>query len=218
MDRTGRMGESNPVFRGNQKAWRFTNQGTKGKAEPHWTVRRSLQRKFNIWETVKTAWLSFDAINNTETLDLEEFRGAYCIGGIDLSITTDLTCASLLFMHRGSDKKYIHQMYWLPADRLQERVQQDKIPYDKWFERGLLRLCSGNTINYSDVNSMVHGNRAAIWTVPGVGVLWQLFRTVLCGRNTNAWLYNGALHTGLKNAFPAYVDVRRRLAGAQGQL
>jgi putative phage terminase, large subunit len=65
-------------------------------------------------------------------------------------------------MHRGSDKKYIHQMYWLPADRLQERVQQDKIPYDKWFERGLLRLCSGNTINYSDVNSMVHGNRAAI--------------------------------------------------------
>ena len=110
-----------------------------------------LCKEFNIRETVKTAWLSFDAINNTETLDLEEFRGAYCIGGVDLSITTDLTCASLLFMHRGSDKKYIHQMYWLPADRLQERVQQDKIPYDKWFERGLLRLCSGNTINYSDV-------------------------------------------------------------------
>ena len=42
-------------------------------------------------------------------------------------------------------------MYWLPADRLQERVQQDKIPYDKWFERGLLRLCSGNSINYADV-------------------------------------------------------------------
>ena len=112
-----------------------------------------LCKEFNIRETVKTAWLSFDAINNTETLDLEEFRGAYCIGGVDLSITTDLTCASLLFMHRGSDKKYIHQMYWLPADRLQERVQQDKIPYDKWFERGLLRLCSGNTINYSDVTA-----------------------------------------------------------------
>lgn len=110
-----------------------------------------LCKEFNIRETVKTAWLSFDAINNTETFDLEAFRGAYCIGGVDLSITTDLTCASLLFMRRGDDKKYIRQMYWLPADRLQERVQQDKIPYDKWFERGLLRLCSGNTINYSDV-------------------------------------------------------------------
>ena len=112
-----------------------------------------LCKEFNIRETVKTAWLSFEAINNTETFDLEAFRGGYCIGGVDLSITTDLTCASLLFMRRGDDRKYITQMYWLPADRLQERVQQDKIPYDKWFERGLLRLCSGNTINYSDVTA-----------------------------------------------------------------
>lgn len=63
-----------------------------------------LCKEFNIRETVKTAWLSFDAINNTETFDLEAFRGAYCIGGVDLSITTDLTCASLLFMRRGDDK------------------------------------------------------------------------------------------------------------------
>ena len=112
-----------------------------------------LCKEFNIRETVKTAWLSFEAINNTETFDLEAFRGEYCIGGVDLSITTDLTCASLLFMCRGDDRKYITQMYWLPADRLQERVQQDKIPYDKWFERGLLRLCAGNTINYSDVTA-----------------------------------------------------------------
>ena len=112
-----------------------------------------LCKEFNIRETVKTAWLSFDAINNTNTFDLEAFRGAYCIGGVDLSITTDLTCAGLLFMRRGDDTKYIRQMYWLPADRLQERVQQDKIPYDKWFERGLLRLCSGNSINYADVTA-----------------------------------------------------------------
>ena len=110
-----------------------------------------LCKEFNIRETVQSAWLSFDAINCTDTFDMEEFRGAYCIGGIDLSITTDLTCASLLLMKRGSDRKYIAQMYWLPADSLQERVKRDKIPYDKWFERGLLRLCAGNSINYSDV-------------------------------------------------------------------
>ncbi|WP_455759477.1 terminase large subunit [Cloacibacillus evryensis] len=112
-----------------------------------------LCKEFNVRETVKTAWLSFDDINNEETFSLEDFRGAYCIGGVDLSITTDLTCASLLFMKRGDDTKYITQMYFLPADRLQERVQQDKIPYDKWFERGLLRLCTGNSINYSDVTA-----------------------------------------------------------------
>ena len=110
-----------------------------------------LCKEFNLRETVQSAWLSFDAINCTDTFDMEEFRGAYCIGGVDLSITTDLTCASLLMMKRGSDKKYIAQMYWLPADSLQERVKRDKIPYDKWFERGLLRLCAGNSISYSDV-------------------------------------------------------------------
>ncbi len=112
-----------------------------------------LCKEFNVRETVKTAWLSFDDINNEETFTLSDFRGAYCIGGVDLSITTDLTCASLLFMKRGDDTKYITQMYFLPADRLQERVQQDKIPYDKWYERGLLRLCTGNSINYSDVTT-----------------------------------------------------------------
>ena len=30
-----------------------------------------LCKEFNIRETVKTAWLSFDAINNTETFDLD---------------------------------------------------------------------------------------------------------------------------------------------------
>lgn len=110
-----------------------------------------LCKEFNIRETVQSAWLSFDAINCTDTFDMEEFRGAYCIGGVDLSITTDLTCASILMMKRGSDRKHIAQMYWLPADSLQERVKRDKIPYDKWFERGLLRLCAGNSISYSDV-------------------------------------------------------------------
>ena len=112
-----------------------------------------LCKEFNIRETVKTAWLSFQDIDNAATFDIEEFRGRYCIGGVDLSITTDLTCASLLFMRRGEDTKYIQQMYWLPADCLHERVKIDKIPYDKWYGRGLLRLCAGNSIDYSDVTA-----------------------------------------------------------------
>jgi phage terminase large subunit-like protein len=112
-----------------------------------------LCKEFNVRETVKTAWLSFDDINNESVFSLDDFRGAYCIGGVDLSITTDLTAASLLFMKPGDSKKYVTEMFWLPADRLQERVKQDKIPYDRWFERGLVRLCTGNTINYSDVTA-----------------------------------------------------------------
>ena len=44
-------------------------------------------------------------------------------------------------------------MYWLPSDNLRDRVKIDKIPYDQWYSRGLLRLCEGNCINYSDVTA-----------------------------------------------------------------
>ena len=44
-------------------------------------------------------------------------------------------------------------MYWLPRDNFEKRVQQDKIPYDKWLRRGLLRLCNGNSISYGDVTA-----------------------------------------------------------------
>lgn len=112
-----------------------------------------LTKDFNVRDTVHSAWLTFDDINNEETFDLEQFRGSYAIGGADLSITTDLSCATLLFVDPETEKRYVHQMYWLPKDSFEERVEHDKIPYDKWLDQGLLRLCNGNSINYGDITA-----------------------------------------------------------------
>lgn len=112
-----------------------------------------LVKDFNIRDTVSTAWLTFDDINNESTFDISRFKNCYAIGGADLSITTDLTCATLLMMDKITQERFILQMYWLPRDNFETRVQQDKIPYDKWLERGLLRLCNGNSINYGDVTA-----------------------------------------------------------------
>ena len=110
-----------------------------------------LTKDFNIRDTLSNAWLTFDDINNTETFNIEDFRNCYAIGGADLSITTDLTCATLLLMDKDTQKRYIHQMYWLPSENFEQRVKLEKIPYDIWLKRGLLRLCNGNSINYGDV-------------------------------------------------------------------
>ncbi|WP_257132272.1 terminase TerL endonuclease subunit, partial [Bacillus wiedmannii] len=112
-----------------------------------------LTKDFNIRDTIKSAWLTFDDINNEETFDIEQFRNCYAIGGADLSVTTDLSCATLLFVDKDTQKRFIHQMYWLPRDSFEKRVQMDKIPYDKWYEKGLLRLCNGNSINYGDITA-----------------------------------------------------------------
>lgn len=111
-----------------------------------------LVKDFNVIQSIGAAWLTFDDINNDETFDIKDFKGQYAIGGADLSITTDLTCATLLLMDQN-EKRYVTQMYWLPRDNFEKRVQEEKIPYDKWMEQGLLRLCDGNSINYSDVTS-----------------------------------------------------------------
>ncbi|MCD9067282.1 terminase large subunit [Staphylococcus pasteuri] len=110
-----------------------------------------LTKDFNIREVANNAWLTFDAINNKDTFNIKDFEGRYAIGGADLSVTTDLSCATLLFVDPETETRYVHQMYWLPEDNLYKRVHEDKIPYDKWYEQGWLRLCRGNTIDYSDI-------------------------------------------------------------------
>jgi phage terminase large subunit-like protein len=112
-----------------------------------------LCKDFNVRDTVAGTWLTFDDINNADVFDLEDFRGCYAVGGADLSSTTDLTCATLIFMRPGDDKKYVHQHYFLPSEYLGKRVKEDKIPYDKWRDRGLLSVCEGTKVAFSDVTA-----------------------------------------------------------------
>lgn len=112
-----------------------------------------LVKDFDIRDNANGAWLSFEDIYNPATFDIEDMRGAWAIGGADLSITTDLTCATLLMYDRDNDRYNVAQMYWIPEDNLERRVTEDKIPYDRWHEMGLIRLCRGNSIVYSDVTA-----------------------------------------------------------------
>ena len=111
-----------------------------------------LTKDFNVISTTASTWLTFEDINNEETFDLADFKGYYCLGGVDLSHVGDLTAATLLFMDKN-EKRYVYSMAWLPKEHFEKRVQEEKIPYDKWYEAGLLRLCEGNQINYSDVTA-----------------------------------------------------------------
>ena len=112
-----------------------------------------LTKDFNVRDTVAGTWLTFDQINNEKTFDIEEIRDCYAIGGVDLSSTTDLSCATLLVMKPDSETKYCTQRYFLPSELVEKREREDKIPYRKWAERGLLTLCEGNKVNYSDVTA-----------------------------------------------------------------
>ena len=142
--------KSNPALGTIKKIDDLEHKVEKAKNNPK-DLSGVLTKDFNIRDTLSNAWLTFEDINNTETFNIEDFRNCYAIGGADLSITTDLTCATLLLIDKETEKRYIHQMYWLPSDNFEQRVKLEKIPYDIWLKRGLIRLCNGNTINYGDV-------------------------------------------------------------------
>lgn len=114
-------------------------------------VKNLVCKEFNIRETSSESWLTFEQLNNTETFDIKKLKPRYGIGGCDLSSTTDLTNATILFMVPDDDRIYVEQMYWLPEDLLERRAKEDKIPYDLWEQEGLLRTCPGNKIHYKYV-------------------------------------------------------------------
>lgn len=122
----------------------------KAKANPL-LVKNLLTKDFNIRETSSEAWLTFEQLNNIATYDIEELKPSYGIGGCDLSSTTDLTAAKVIFMVPNDPHVYVKQMYWLPEDLLEQRTKEDKIPYDLWFDQGLLRTTPGNSVHYKFV-------------------------------------------------------------------
>lgn len=108
-----------------------------------------LCKDFNIRQNDQDKWLTFEIANNEEIYDMEDLYDTYAIGGVDLSSTTDLTCATLLVVKQN--KKYAIQQYFIAGERLEFKIKDDKIPYDKWEKRGLVTICEGAKVNYSDV-------------------------------------------------------------------
>ena len=106
-----------------------------------------LCKDFNIRQNTINAWLTFDDLNNEKIYT--DWKDTYCIAGVDLSSTTDLTAATLLGVKNGEIR--VKQMYWIPTNALEKKVKDDRIPYDKWLKAGWLRLSGDSKIDYHDV-------------------------------------------------------------------
>jgi len=110
-------------------------------------VKNLVCKEFNIRETSIETWLTFDQLNNTSTFDIKSLKARYGVGGCDLSSTTDLTAAKVIFMVPNDKNIYVLQMYWLPEDLIEQRSKEDKIPYNTWRDLGLLRTSEGNRVH-----------------------------------------------------------------------
>ena len=104
----------------------------------------------NIKQNSSVAWLPSRLVNDAkgEKLNLEDFRGHYCVAGIDLSQSRDLTSACVVIEKDG--ELYVFARFWLPSEKIDEATQRDGVPYNAFIQRGLLYPSGDNFIDYHD--------------------------------------------------------------------
>ena len=104
----------------------------------------------NVKQNSSLAWLpaqSVEAITG-EPVDMEALRGCYCVCGLDLSQTTDLTAAVALV--EKDDMLHVIAHFWMPAGKIDEATERDGVPYWTYVQRGFLSLSGDNFVDYHD--------------------------------------------------------------------
>ncbi len=109
-----------------------------------------LTKYCNVKQNSSQAWLDYQTVDKAcgDALSLEDFRGCYCVGGIDLSQTTDLTsCCAVI--ERNSEL-YVFSQFFMPNSRIATATAEDGVPYDVYRQNGLLTISGENYVDYHD--------------------------------------------------------------------
>lgn len=105
----------------------------------------------NLKQNSSTAWLSAQVVEKASGghLNIEDFAHSYCVAGIDLSQTTDLTAACVVIERAG--ELYVFSQFFLPAEKIEDAIARDGVPYNIYIQRGILTPSGDNFIDYHDV-------------------------------------------------------------------
>ena len=103
-----------------------------------------------IKQNSSLAWLPSQLVERAsgDSLKLEDFRNSYCVAGIDLSQTRDLTACTAVIEKNG--ELYVFAKFFLPTERIDEACQRDGLPYNIYIQRGLLQASGDNFVDYHD--------------------------------------------------------------------
>lgn len=109
-----------------------------------------LTKYCNVKQNGSAAWLPYEVVDavSGEDLKLEDFRSSYCVAGIDLSQTTDLTSCCVVVEKDGT--LYTFCQFFMPANKIDELQQREGVPYRLYVQQGWLTPSGENFVDYED--------------------------------------------------------------------
>jgi len=109
-----------------------------------------LTKYCNIKQSSSQAWLNTVDVERAcgPALNIDDFRESYCVAGVDLSRTTDLTCCSIVIEKNG--ELYVFAKFYLPAEKIEEATERDGVPYKIYIQKGWLEASGDNFVDYHD--------------------------------------------------------------------
>lgn len=149
--------KSNPALIYGVKKWAFLEQ-SRIKAQLDKESRMHfLTKDCNIKISNAQAWLNLEDYDYPqEVKSLEDWRGHFALGAVDLSDCGDLTVAKVLFMRKGDPTKYIYTKYFIPESKLADR--DNGADYTRWSKEinpadgePYITVCAGNKIDQTRV-------------------------------------------------------------------
>lgn len=143
--------KSNPTL-GTVKKWEYMEEqvdlARKSKSDRVFV----LSKDFNIRQNSAVSWLNLEDYSYPNAWELEDFRGCFALGAVDLSETTDLTAAKVLIMRPGDPRKYVLSHYFIPESKLEDSDDKHAgAKYKEWRTAGHLTITEGNDLDLAVV-------------------------------------------------------------------
>lgn len=116
-------------------------------------VNAFLQLHLDVWTTQSTRWLSDEMwMENDGDVDPEALKGQQCFAGLMVSTTFDISALVLWFSEGGE----VLPFFWVPKERILDRVAKDMVPYDEWEREGFLTATQGNVIDFAVIRAKIN--------------------------------------------------------------
>lgn len=138
----------------------FRSEFEKAKSEGIIKENNFKTKNLNIWVGSNKSWIRDEVFKAAgKKFDPETLKGRTCFGGLDLSLTDDMSALCLLFPAQNEgEKHYVLMRYWCSEKTAHERNRNDGVPYLQWGQDGHLKIIPGMSIDFDVIKNDIRSD------------------------------------------------------------